>query len=200
MLRGTWRPRGAAGSLARGRRRRPTRHGLQLSAMRHRRAWQSSSVLETGGLRPGRRRGPCTTCRRGGYGRRLCALHVQCESDGTVPARRALLQVRFERRLQPIDGSDRTRPEPIPDNEPYPISYRSLTPSEEDARNLLNPVTLSATNLAYSSIRMEPTFMMLGEAAGTAAALSVESNVSVQELGYASLRRRLMDSGQRLAR
>jgi FAD dependent oxidoreductase len=86
----------------------------------------------------------------------------------------------------------------LPNDEPYPISYRALTPFETDARNLLNPVTLSATHVAYSSIRMEPTFMMLGEAAGIAAALSVESKASVQSLNYPSLRRRLVDAGLRL--
>ncbi len=88
----------------------------------------------------------------------------------------------------------------LPDLEPYPISYRAITPRERDARNPLNPVTLSATSIAYSAIRMEPTFMMLGEAAGTAAALSVTSNVSVQKLDYASLRQRLTSGGLRLAR
>ena len=76
--------------------------------------------------------------------------------------------------------------------------YRALTPRATDARNLLNPVTLSATSIAYSSIRMEPTFMMLGEAAGTAAALAIESNVNVQAVSYQELRRRLTDGGLRL--
>jgi hypothetical protein len=87
----------------------------------------------------------------------------------------------------------------LPNDAPYPISYRALTPRAEDARNLLNPVTLSATNVAYSSIRMEPTFMMLGEAAGAAAALAVESNVNVQALSYQRLRQRLVEGGLRLA-
>jgi hypothetical protein len=86
----------------------------------------------------------------------------------------------------------------IPNDAPYPISYRSLTPRENDARNLLNPATLSATHIAYSSIRMEPTFMMLGEAAGIAASLSVESKGSVQSVSYSSLRRRLVEAGLRL--
>jgi hypothetical protein len=86
----------------------------------------------------------------------------------------------------------------LPNDAPYPISYRALTPRENDARNLLNPVTLSATHVAYSSIRMEPTFMMLGEAAGIAAALSLESKGSVQSVSYPSLRRRLGDAGLRV--
>jgi hypothetical protein len=86
----------------------------------------------------------------------------------------------------------------IPNDAPYPISYRSLTPRENDARNLLNPVTLSATHVAYSSIRMEPTFMMLGEAAGIAASISIESKSSVQAVSYSSLRQRLVKGGLRL--
>ena len=86
----------------------------------------------------------------------------------------------------------------IPNDAPYPISYRSLTPRENDARNLLNPVTLSATHVAYSSIRMEPTFMMLGEAAGIAAALSMESKSSVQAVSYPTLRRQLLAAGLRV--
>ena len=84
---------------------------------------------------------------------------------------------------------------PVPDNEPYPISYRSLIPRAAEARNLLNPVTFSATNMAYSGIRMEPTMMMLGEVAGTAAVLSIASNVSVQAVDYAALRQRLVANG-----
>jgi len=86
----------------------------------------------------------------------------------------------------------------LPNDAPYPIAYRAITPRAEHARNLLNPVTLSATSVAYSSIRMEPTFMMLGEAAGAAAALAVENKVSVQAVSYPSLRRRLVDGGLRL--
>ena len=86
----------------------------------------------------------------------------------------------------------------IPNDAPYPISYRSLMPLENEARNLLNPVTLSATHVAYSSIRMEPTFMMLGEAAGVAAALSIESKSAVQSISYPELRQRLVKVGLRL--
>jgi hypothetical protein len=86
-----------------------------------------------------------------------------------------------------------------PNDAPYPIAYRALTPRSQDARNLLNPVTLSATNVAYSAIRMEPTFMMLGEAAGAAAALAVEMKADVQSVSYARLRQRLSDAGLRVA-
>ena len=86
----------------------------------------------------------------------------------------------------------------IPNDAPYPISYRSLIPRETDARNLLNPVTLSATHVAFSSIRMEPTFMMLGEATGIAASLSIESKSSVQTVSYPKLRQRLVKAGLRV--
>jgi hypothetical protein len=85
-----------------------------------------------------------------------------------------------------------------PNDAPYPVSYRALIPRAADATNLLNPVTLSATNVAYSALRMEPTFMILGESAGVAAALAVESGQSVQALDYATLRQRLLAAGQRL--
>lgn len=64
----------------------------------------------------------------------------------------------------------------------------------------VTPVTLSATTIAYSGIRMEPTLMMLGEAAGMAAALSLEAGVSVQAVDYRRLRERLIRSGLRLSR
>ena len=85
-----------------------------------------------------------------------------------------------------------------PNDAPYPVSYRALTPRAADAMNLLNPVTLSATNVAYSALRMEPTFMILGQSAGIAAALAVETGQDVQALNYATLRMRLLAAGQKL--
>jgi len=81
---------------------------------------------------------------------------------------------------------------------PYSVSYRALVPRAADAVNLLNPVTLSATNVAYSALRMEPTFMILGQSAGIAAALAVERGQDVQALSYATLRQRLLAAGQKL--
>ena len=69
-----------------------------------------------------------------------------------------------------------------PTRVPYPIPYRALTPCVEEAENLLVPVCFSATYLAYASARMEPTFMMCGEAAGIAACQSLAEGVSVQEI------------------
>jgi hypothetical protein len=65
---------------------------------------------------------------------------------------------------------------------PYPIPYRALTPQRENADNLLVPVCLSASHVAFASVRMEPTLMMLGEAAGTAAAHAARRGIPVQEV------------------
>ncbi len=82
---------------------------------------------------------------------------------------------------------------------PYPISYLALVPKPSEATNLLVPVCLSATHIAYGSIRMEPVFMILGQSAATAAVLAIEDEVSVQQVSYARLRRRLLDDGQVLS-
>jgi FAD dependent oxidoreductase len=83
-----------------------------------------------------------------------------------------------------------------PNDEPYPVPYRSLVPQAQDATNFLNPVTPSATHVAQAALRMEPTFMILGEAAGIAAALAVQSRQPVQSVDYATLRQRLLARGQ----
>ena len=82
---------------------------------------------------------------------------------------------------------------------PYPISYRSIIPGAGECENLLVPVCLSATHIAYGSIRMEPVFMILGQAAATAACLSLDDQTSVQSLNYEKLRARLLEDKQILA-
>jgi hypothetical protein len=69
----------------------------------------------------------------------------------------------------------------------YPIAYRSLTPRREHATNLLVPVCLSASHVAFGSVRMEPTLMMLGEAAGRAAAEAARRGVAVQDVTASSV-------------
>ena len=72
---------------------------------------------------------------------------------------------------------------------PFPISYRSLTPKREECVNLLVPIALSASHIAYGSIRMEPVFMVLGQACGIAASLA---EGKVQEVD-ASVIRHIME-------
>jgi hypothetical protein len=79
---------------------------------------------------------------------------------------------------------------------PYPISYRSIVPKAGECENLLVPVCLSATHIAYGSIRMEPVFMLLGQSAATAAAMAIDRKVAVQKLPYESLRERLLADKQ----
>ena len=74
----------------------------------------------------------------------------------------------------------------------YHIPYRAITPSASECSNLLVPVALSATHVAYSSVRVEPTWMAIGQSAGVAAALAAKAGVTVQALDYPTLRTRLL--------
>jgi hypothetical protein len=79
---------------------------------------------------------------------------------------------------------------------PYQISYRSIIPKAEECENLLVPVCLSSSHIAYGSIRMEPVFMILGQSAATAAAMAIDDATALQRVGYHSLRKRLLNDGQ----
>ncbi len=79
---------------------------------------------------------------------------------------------------------------------PYPISFRSLLPKASECSNLLVPVCLSASHMAFGSIRMEPVFMVLGQSAATAAGLAIDGDTTVQGVDYERLRARLSDDGQ----
>jgi hypothetical protein len=79
---------------------------------------------------------------------------------------------------------------------PYEIAYGALVPKRGQAANLLVPVCVSSTHIAFGSIRMEPVFMILGQSAATAAALAIDGNVAVQDVPYAQLRERLLKDGQ----
>lgn len=85
---------------------------------------------------------------------------------------------------------------PVP---PYPIPYRALVPRFADCRNLVVPVCLSASHVAFSSVRMEPQYQMLGHAAGLAAATAVATGRAVQRVDVAALQDRLREGGQVLA-
>lgn len=79
---------------------------------------------------------------------------------------------------------------------PYHIPYRAITPKAAECDNLLVPVALSCTHVGISSIRVEPTWMILGQSAGIAAAVSAKQNLAVQKLPYPALRERLLAQKQ----
>jgi len=74
---------------------------------------------------------------------------------------------------------------------PYPVSYRAIVPKETECANLLVPVCLSATHAAYGSIRMEPVFMMLGQASAFAAAQAIDTGKAVQAVPVEKIRERV---------
>ena len=82
---------------------------------------------------------------------------------------------------------------------PYPVAYRSIRPKKSECENLLVPVCLSASHIAYGSIRMEPVFMVLGQSAATAAAMAIDAGAAVQDVDVSALQERLRRDGQILA-
>lgn len=79
---------------------------------------------------------------------------------------------------------------------PYEIAYGALVPKAGQCDNLLVPVCVSASHIAFGSIRMEPVFMILAQSAATAASLAMDRSIPVQEVPYAELRQRLLADGQ----
>jgi len=84
----------------------------------------------------------------------------------------------------------------VPIDQPYAISYDSIVPSREECSNLIVPVCLSASHVAFGSVRMEPVFMILAQSAATAASLALDRGIAVQEVDYQDLRERLLEDGQ----
>jgi hypothetical protein len=79
---------------------------------------------------------------------------------------------------------------------PYEIAYGALVPKKQQCENLLVPVCVSSSHIAFGSIRMEPVFMILGQSAATAAVLAIDEKIAIQDLSYAKLRGRLLKDGQ----
>jgi len=84
----------------------------------------------------------------------------------------------------------------VPPMKPYPISYRAIVPKTSECENLFVPVCLSATHIAYGSIRMEPVFMILAQSAATAASMAIDDRVPAQRVDYVKLRKRLLADQQ----
>lgn len=74
---------------------------------------------------------------------------------------------------------------------PFPISYRSITPKRAECSNLLVPIVLSSSHIAYGSIRMEPVFMVLGQSAAVAASLAIDGGKGVQEVDVKEVQAKL---------
>jgi len=81
-------------------------------------------------------------------------------------------------------------------NAPYSISFGSMVPKKEECANLLVPVCVSASHIAYGSIRMEPVFMILGQSATAAACMAIDNKSAVQDVPYNTLKKRLLDENQ----
>lgn len=79
---------------------------------------------------------------------------------------------------------------------PYQIAFGSLVPKRGECENLLVPVCVSSSHIAFGSIRMEPVFMILGQSAATAAALAIDQQIAVQDVPYEALRTRLLEDEQ----
>jgi hypothetical protein len=139
-------------------------------------------------------------------GRRLLGEHVLTEHDllGARPQPDTVALGSYNIDLREIERTWRALPEytrtPAVFNEGYlsvavpvyPIPYRSLTPRREDAENLLVPVCVSASHVAFGSVRMEPTLMALGQAAGLAAAQAARRGVAVQDVDVAALQHEVL--------
>jgi hypothetical protein len=80
--------------------------------------------------------------------------------------------------------------------DPYQIDMRSLLPSKDECSNLLVPVCLSCSHIAFGSIRMEPVFMILGQSAATLAVMAIEEEGAIHDIPYEKLRQQLLEDGQ----
>ncbi|MBC7000244.1 FAD-dependent oxidoreductase [Cytophaga sp. FL35] len=82
--------------------------------------------------------------------------------------------------------------------EPYKIALGTILPKKEEVSNLIVPVAVSSSHIAFGSIRMEPVFMILGQSAAALAGLSIDQGKAVQEVAYADLQKELLQKEQRL--
>lgn len=143
-------------------------------------------------------------------GRRLVGEYVVSQKDLMGANRKpdsigwgtCRIEVHHNQRLVDSDGNVFNEGIVAFRNKPYQIPYRSITPKRSEVRNLLVPVATSASNVAYSSLRMEPVFMTLGEAAGIAASMAIDDastgEVFVQGINIENLQNTLRRRKQRI--
>lgn len=84
----------------------------------------------------------------------------------------------------------------VPAPRPYQIALGSLLPKQEECSNLIVPVCVSCSHIAFGSIRMEPVFMILGQSAGTIASMALDKNKDIHDLSYSEIREKLLSDGQ----
>ena len=84
----------------------------------------------------------------------------------------------------------------VPIKRPYTIALNAILPKREECNNLIVPVCVSSSHIAFGSIRMEPVFMILGQSAGTLAAMAINENKSIHDIEYNNLRVKLIKDGQ----
>ena len=84
----------------------------------------------------------------------------------------------------------------ISPRKPYSISFGSIIPKKEECTNLIVPVCLSSSHIAYGSIRMEPVFMILGQSAAVAASIAIDDGIDVQSVNYLTLKKILQEKKQ----
>ena len=82
---------------------------------------------------------------------------------------------------------------------PYQISFGSIVPKKEECTNLVVPVCVSSSHIAFGSIRMEPVFMILGQSAAVTASMAIDNNAAVQDVNYDKLKEALLAKGQVLS-
>jgi hypothetical protein len=137
--------------------------------------------------------------------RRMIGLYVMTENelmrrrptpDSVGMGSYAIDSHNVQRYVTPEGGVQNEGDIGVPTPGPYAIAYGSLVPQRREVENLLVPVCVSSSHIAFGSIRMEPVFMILGQSAATAAALAIDAQIPVQDVPYPTLRERLRADGQ----
>ncbi|HZY73542.1 MAG TPA: FAD-dependent oxidoreductase [Edaphobacter sp.] len=132
-------------------------------------------------------------------GRRMLGDYVMTQKDITTDVKKTdsigmgsyQSDSHHVRRIPTADGNVENEGEQYVATVPYEIPYRVMTPKKSEVRNLLVPVCFSASHVAYSTIRMEPQYMIMGEAAGVAAAIAVREKLPVADIPMTELQNKL---------